>query len=73
MFVLCIVRTSALDGDKAVLRFVTQTKKDALKILAAYGDCLAWRLWHTGWIDGTENAWKWIVNVEGPAEIVLLV
>lgn len=72
MYVLCVVRPAALDGEKLVIRYACANKRLAMKQLVNHGDCLAWRL-HDGygWCDGTENAWKWITNVEGPGEIVL--
>ena len=74
MFVLCIVRPTALDGDKMIQRYACPSKRVAMAQLANHGDCLAWRLHDSnGWCDGTENAWKWIVNVEGPGEIALYV
>jgi len=66
MYILCVVIP---EGDKRIVRYVGRTKGSVMQHIP--GNCLAWRL-HDGkdWCDGTENAWKWIVNEYGPAEIV---
>ena len=72
MYILVIVMPDALDGKDVTKRFAARTKQPLMDILANHGDCLAWRMTGKdgGWCDGTENAWKWIQQPYGNAELV---
>lgn len=72
MYILVIVHdTPTLDGN-IVRRYASRSQRalfaHADRLIA---DCRAWRLHDgSGWCDGTENAWRWIVNPYGPGDIV---
>jgi hypothetical protein len=70
MYVLVYVMPAQMDGENTVKRVAGKSRKAVMQFVE--GDCLAWRLWDgSGWCDGTENAWKWIVNAEGPGIITM--
>lgn len=70
MYTLVIVTKFPGEGG-VVRRFAAKRKSDVMAELTNYGDCLAWRLHDgSGWCDGTENAWRWVVDYRGTGVIL---